>query len=107
MRLAYLEDISTKEDFVRKYPTEIMDLMEYWPNVDNAEDKIDEIYSLVTPKILRMLLGNSSKRLLRYTKIHIAVYCNSRGQLLRKSTQKFKGMLTVFYIYGGKRNAHT
>lgn len=47
MRLAYLEDISTKEDFIMKYPSEIADLMEYWPNLDNAEDKIDEIYSLV------------------------------------------------------------
>ena len=47
MRLAYLEDISTKEDFMMKYPSEIIDLIEYWPNLNNAEDKLDEIYSLV------------------------------------------------------------
>lgn len=47
MRLACLEDISTKQDFLMKYPSEIWDLMEFWPNLDNAEDKIDEIYSLV------------------------------------------------------------
>lgn len=47
MRLASREDISTKEDFLKKYSSEILDLMEYWPGLDNAEDKLDEIYSLI------------------------------------------------------------
>ena len=47
MRLAYLEDFSTKEDFLMKYSSEIIDLVEYWPELNNAEDKLDEIYSLV------------------------------------------------------------
>lgn len=47
MRLASREDISTKDAFLMKYSSEIMDLMEYWPGLNNAEDKFDEIYSLI------------------------------------------------------------
>lgn len=47
MRLANLEEISTKEEFLMKYPSDIMDMIEYWPHIDNADDKLEEIYSLV------------------------------------------------------------
>lgn len=47
MRLANLEDISTRDAFVQKYPSDVMDLIEYWPGASNADDKLDQIYSLV------------------------------------------------------------
>ena len=47
MRLANLEDISTKDDFVKKYPSDVMDMIQYWQGSNNADDKLDEIYSLV------------------------------------------------------------
>lgn len=47
MRLANLEDISTRDDFVQKYPSDILDMIQYWQGSHNADDKLDEIYSLV------------------------------------------------------------
>lgn len=47
MRLANLEDISTKNDFVQKYPSDVLDMIQYWQGPYNADDKLDEIYSLV------------------------------------------------------------
>ncbi|MDL2236415.1 hypothetical protein LJC56_01070 [Christensenellaceae bacterium OttesenSCG-928-K19] len=47
LRLANLEDISTQEEFLSKYPTDITDMIEYWQNSNNADDKFDEIYDLV------------------------------------------------------------
>ena len=47
LRFAYREDFATKEAFIDKYPTEIMDIMEYWPGSKNYEDRLDEIYALV------------------------------------------------------------
>ncbi|MDD2294444.1 MAG: 7-cyano-7-deazaguanine synthase [Eubacteriales bacterium] len=46
MRLANLEDISTQDAFVRKYPDDVTDLVAYWQG-SNADDKLDEIYDLV------------------------------------------------------------
>ncbi|MFZ7101930.1 MAG: hypothetical protein ACOWWO_04610 [Peptococcaceae bacterium] len=46
MRLANLEDISTQDAFVRKYPDDVTDLVAYWQG-SNADDKLDEIYNLV------------------------------------------------------------
>ena len=47
MHLANLEEISTKEAFIQKYPSDVMDMIQYWPGTKNADDKLDEIYSLV------------------------------------------------------------
>jgi len=47
MRLANLEDISTRADFVQKYPSDVVDMIQYWQGSHNADDKLDEIYSLV------------------------------------------------------------
>lgn len=47
MRLANLEDISTKDDFVRKYPDDVTNMVLFWPGATNVDDKLDEIYSLV------------------------------------------------------------
>ncbi len=47
LRLANLEDISTPEDFLSKYPNELMDLIEFWPGLNNQEDKLNEIFDLV------------------------------------------------------------
>jgi hypothetical protein len=46
MRLASLEEISTQEDFIKKYPDDITDLVSYWQGT-NADDKITEIYDMV------------------------------------------------------------
>ena len=46
MRLANLEDISTQDAFLRKYPDDITNLVAYWQG-SNADDKLDEIYNLV------------------------------------------------------------
>ncbi|MFZ3132304.1 MAG: hypothetical protein WA125_14715, partial [Desulfosporosinus sp.] len=46
MRLANLEDISTQDAFVRKYPDDVTDLVAYWQG-SNTDDKLDEIYNLV------------------------------------------------------------
>ena len=46
MRLANLEDISTQEAFVSKYPDDVTDLVSYWEG-SNADDKLNEIYDLV------------------------------------------------------------
>lgn len=47
LRLANLEDISTKEAFVRKYPDDMISIVSYWQGSMNADDKLDEIYDLV------------------------------------------------------------
>jgi hypothetical protein len=47
MRLANLEDISTKDDFIRKYPDDVTSIVSYWQGSTNADDKLDEIYDLV------------------------------------------------------------
>lgn len=47
MYLAHLEEISTLHDFISKFPSDVTDLIEYWQGIDNADDKLDEIYSLV------------------------------------------------------------
>lgn len=47
LRFAFREEFHTKEDFIEKYPAELTDIIEYWPGSDNADDKLDEIYSLV------------------------------------------------------------
>lgn len=47
MRLANLEDISTKDDFIRKYPDDVTSIVSYWQGSINADDKLDEIYGLV------------------------------------------------------------
>jgi len=46
LRLAHKEDIKTRDDFLCKYPTEINELIEYWPGT-NPDDKLNDIYSLV------------------------------------------------------------
>jgi len=47
LRLANLEDISTKDDFIRKYPDDLTSIVSYWQGSTNADDKLDEIYDLV------------------------------------------------------------
>jgi hypothetical protein len=47
LRFAYREDFETRDAFVEKYPSEVLDIMEFWPGARNADDKLDEIYSLV------------------------------------------------------------
>ena len=46
LRLASMDEIKTINDFMRKYPTEVHNLVEYWPGT-NPDDQIDEIYSLI------------------------------------------------------------
>ncbi len=47
LRLANLEDISTKDDFVRKHPDDVTSIVSYWQGSMNVDDKLDEIYDLV------------------------------------------------------------
>lgn len=47
MRLANLEEISTRDAFVNKYPSDVTDIIQYWPHLINVDDKLDEIYSMV------------------------------------------------------------
>jgi len=47
MRLANLEEISTRDDFMQKYPEDVLDMIAYWQGSLNADDKLDEIYDLV------------------------------------------------------------
>jgi hypothetical protein len=47
LRMANLEDISSKEAFVQKYPDDITSIVSYWQGSTNADDKLDEIYDLV------------------------------------------------------------
>jgi len=46
MRLASLEEIPTRDDFMKKYPDDVTSLVSYWQGT-NADDKLDEIYNLV------------------------------------------------------------
>lgn len=46
MRLASLEEISTQDDFIKKYPDDVTSLITYWQG-SNADDKLDEIYGMV------------------------------------------------------------
>lgn len=46
LRFACKEEISTQDDFIEKYPSELTDIIEYWPG-KNAEDKFSEVYSLI------------------------------------------------------------
>lgn len=46
MRLASLEEISTRDDFMKKYPDDVTNLLLYWHGT-NADDKLDEIYDMV------------------------------------------------------------
>jgi len=46
MRLASLEEISTRDDFIKKYPDDVTSLITYWQG-SNADDKLDEIYDVV------------------------------------------------------------
>jgi hypothetical protein len=47
MYLARREEISTFDAFIKKYPSDIMDITEYWPNSSNADDSADEVYDLI------------------------------------------------------------
>jgi len=46
MRLASLEEISTRDAFIKKYPDDVTSLVAYWQG-SNADDKLDEIYDMV------------------------------------------------------------
>jgi 7-cyano-7-deazaguanine synthase in queuosine biosynthesis len=46
LRFATMEDMKTRDDFVKRYLNEIMDIIEYWPG-DNPDDKVDELYELL------------------------------------------------------------
>jgi 7-cyano-7-deazaguanine synthase in queuosine biosynthesis len=46
MRLANLEEISTRYNFINQYPDDVTDLVSYWQGT-NADDKLDEIYDMV------------------------------------------------------------
>lgn len=46
MRLASAEKIQSRDEMIINYPTEIFDVINYWPR-NNPEDSLDEVYELL------------------------------------------------------------
>lgn len=46
MRLASAEKIQSRDELIRNYPSDIFDVIDYWPG-NNPEDCLDEVYELL------------------------------------------------------------
>ena len=82
LRLASMDEIKTQYDFLRKYPTEIGDLVEYWPGA-NPDDRFEEIYTLVRAYCSSILRAATELRN-KYDDINIPVENNSLLGLINK-----------------------
>jgi len=82
MRLACKEEIKSIDDFVNKYPTEITELIEYWPGT-NPDDKLHEIYSLINAYGISVLYAATKMRD-KYENIGIPVNEKSLLEIINK-----------------------
>ena len=72
MRLACMEGMNTKNDFYQKYPTDVNELIEFWPGESDPEGKLDEVYELLKKYGLSVLKAANAMRT-KYENIGIPV----------------------------------